>query len=297
MSPKAPKLPGRSREATRITSSPGTVFTELSTTGRLRTVALDAIAPNPRQPRRHFDQEALQALADSIKHRGVLQPPVVRELGDDRYELVAGERRCRAARLAGLKEVDALIKAVDDDGQLELAVLENTAREDLSPVDEARAYASLIEDLGLTQDALGQRVGRSRAAIANHLRLLDLPDEVLDLLDTGALTFAHGRALLLCDEHATRRKLARRAVADGWSTRQLEEAARQAGAPRANPPRRAIGADHQVFVTRLADAVIAAAGQNITIRPTAGGGVTITAADIDAAKALAAHFGLPGDLD
>jgi ParB family transcriptional regulator, chromosome partitioning protein len=293
MSKKAlPKLPGRERQAARTTRAPAAVFRELADDGRLRTVALDAIAPNPRQPRRRFDEESLQQLAESIAARGLLQPPVVRATnGDGRYELVAGERRWRAARLAGKTEIEVLIKDVDDAGQLEDAVMENVARDDLSPVEEARAYVTMIEDLGITREEVGRRVGRSRVSISNHMRLLDLPDEALELLDGGQLSFAHGRALLLCDGHDTRKALARRAVQEGWSTRQLEEAARAAGAPRARPPRPTPTAEQLAFAERLGDAVSRASGVDVRVRGTAADEYSFTVAGADNARALARRLG------
>jgi ParB family transcriptional regulator, chromosome partitioning protein len=295
-----PKLPGRERQAARTTRPPAAVFRELADDGRLRTVALDAIAPNPRQPRRRFDDASLQGLADSIAERGVLQPPIVRPTNDDgRYELVAGERRWRAARLAGLSKIEVLVKAVDDAGQLEDAVLENVVRDDLSPIEEARAYATMIEDLGVTREEIGRRVGRSRVSVSNHLRLLDLPDEALELVDAGQLTFAHGRALLLCDDHATRRALARRAAQDGWSTRQLEEAARAAGAPRARPARPAPTAEQRALAEQLADVVSRASGVDVRVRGTAADEYSFTVAGADNARALAARLGAdmpPGEL-
>lgn len=222
MSKTLPKLPGRDRGEQRR-SSPGAVFSALADAGRLRTVPITAIEPNPRQPRKRFDDDALQALADSISERGILQPPVVRPVADGRYELIAGERRWRASQLAGLAELDVLVKEADDTDALEDALMENTARADLSPVEEARAYELLIEDLGIARAELGRRVGRSRAAISNHLRLLELPDDALELVDAGELSFAHGRALLLVDGADQRLALARQAVQKGWSTRQLED--------------------------------------------------------------------------
>ena len=293
MSKKAlPRLPGRERQAARVARPPAAVFSELADAGRLRTVALDAIAPNPRQPRRRFDDDSLQQLTDSIAARGVLQPPVVRDAnGDGRYELVAGERRWRAARLAGHSEIEVLIKDVDDAGQLEAAVMENVARDDLSPIEEARAYATMIEDLGITREEIGRRVGRSRVSISNHLRLLDLPDDALDLVDAGELSFAHGRALLLCDDHNTRTTLARRAVQEGWSTRQLEAAARAAGAPRARAPRPAPSAEQLAFARRLEDALTQASGVELRVRGTASDEYTITVTGADSARALAERLG------
>src|SRR6185312_8017196 len=175
----------------------------------LRELALELIVPNPRQPRRDFDDEALQALAGSLSEQGLLQPVLVRPRTGGTFELVAGERRWRAARLAGLKTVPALVRERADAASLEAALIENMAREDLNPIEEARACAALVEELGLTRKEIGRRVGRSRVAVSNLVRLLDLPDEVISLLQDGTLSEGHGRALLLADDHATRRSLAR----------------------------------------------------------------------------------------
>jgi ParB family chromosome partitioning protein len=269
------------------------VFAELVAGGRLRVVPIDSVTPNPQQPRKRFDDDALQALVESIAARGVLQPPVVRRTAEDGYELVAGERRWRAARLAGLTELSVLVVVADDRGALQDAVMENVLREDLSPVEEARAYATLTEDLGITREELGRRVGRSRVSISNHIRLLDLPDEVLELLDTGQLTFAHGRALLLCDDHATRRMLAHQALTDGWSTRQLEAAARETGAPRARPraSRTPPSADQQTLAQHLGDAVSRAIGADVLVQATVDDGYTFRIRGNDTARAIAARLG------
>jgi len=148
----------------------------------LREIPLELIAPNPRQPRRAFDEETLVALADSLRERGVLQPVLVRPVAGGTYELIAGERRWRAARMAGFEHVPALVRPHDDAESLELALIENMAREDLNPVEEARACALLVEELGLTREEVGRRVGRSRAAVSNLVRLLDLPDEALGVV-------------------------------------------------------------------------------------------------------------------
>jgi len=194
----------------------------------LRDVAVDLIAPNPNQPRKRFDEEALASLAGSLAERGVLQPVLVRPLPGARYELVAGERRWRAAKLAGLAVIPAVVERRDDAASLEAAIVENMAREDLNPVEEARAVAALVEELGLTREDVGRRVGRSRVAISNLLRILDLPDEVLGRVERGELTEGHARALLLANDHAARRSLARAAVEGGWSVRVLEDRARKA---------------------------------------------------------------------
>jgi len=193
-----------------------------------RQVAVELIFPNPRQPRRHFDDEALAALAGSMQARGVLQPVLVRPLPDGRFELIAGERRWRAAQIAGLETIPALVRARDDAESLELALIENMAREDLNPVEEARACAALVEELGLSREEVGVRVGRSRVAVSNLVRLLDLPDEALELLERGLLSEGHGRALLTANDHAARRRLARSAADEGWSVRTLEQRAREA---------------------------------------------------------------------
>ena len=271
----------------------GDLFAELVNGGGLRVVPIDAITPNPQQPRRRFDEETIQALADSIADRGVLQPPVVRRTSDDRYELIAGERRWRAARQAGLTDLAVLVTVADDRNALQDAVMENVLREDLSPVEEARAYATLTEDLGITREELGRRVGRSRVSISNHMRLLDLSDDVLELLDTRTLSFAHGRALLLCDDHATRRELAQDAVSKSWSTRQLEDAARHAGAPRAGRPasQSRPGAEQQSLAQQISDAVSQATGAEVLVRATAGDGYTFTIHGHATALAIAARLG------
>src|SRR6187200_486508 len=163
----------------------------------LREIPLELIAPNPRQPRQEFDEPALLALAESLRERGVLQPVLLRPVAGGTYELIAGERRWRAAQIAGFERVPAIVRPDDDAASLELALIENMAREDLNPLEEARACAALVEELGLTREAVGRRIGRSRVAVSNLLRLLDLPDEALDLLAQGDLTEGHGRALLL----------------------------------------------------------------------------------------------------
>ena len=201
----------------------------------LRHLALDLIRPNPRQPRREFEREPLLALSESIKARGILQPLVVRPIAGGTFELVAGERRLRAARLAGLDEVPAVIRETEEAEQLELALIENVAREDLNPVEEARACATLVDDLGVTKEELGRRIGRSRVAVSNLIRLLDLPDEVLDGISRGELSEGHGRAILTCREQGARRRLAREATAGGWSVRETERRARDARAPRTTP--------------------------------------------------------------
>jgi ParB family chromosome partitioning protein len=242
----------------------------------LRHLPVDLISPNPRQPRRSFDEDTLVALAESIKARGVLQPVLVRPIVGGRYELIAGERRWRAAGIAELDMIPAVIRRHDDAGSLEMALIENMAREDLNPVEEARACAALVEELGLTREEVGLRVGRSRVAVSNLIRLLDLPDEALELIESGELTEGHGRALLLAADHADRRKLAKDAVAGRWSVRELESRARaadggstQRAASRAR--RRAIHPDQAAAMEQIADALGEVLGADIDVAPAGRG--------------------------
>jgi ParB family chromosome partitioning protein len=195
----------------------------------LRDVPIDLIRANASQPRTQFDAESIAALAESIAAVGVLQPLIVRPLGDGRYELVAGERRWRAAQSAGLETVPALIGEHDERRRLETALIENVAREDLSPIEEARACATLVEDLGISKEELARRLGRSRPAISNLIRLLDLPPEALELIGSGALTEGHGRAILQARGADVRKQLARDAARAGWSVRETERRAKGEG--------------------------------------------------------------------
>src|SRR4051794_15094132 len=192
----------------------------------LRNIPVELIRPNPDQPRKEFNGESLLALAESIEAKGVLQPLVVRALPGGTYELIAGERRLRASKIAKLEEVPVIIRDAEGSERLELALLENVAREDLNPVDEARACAILVDDLGVSKAELAGRIGRSRPAVANAIRLLDLPDDVLELIEKGELTGAHGRALLMTRDNDTRKRLAREAVAAGWSVKETEKHAK-----------------------------------------------------------------------
>src|SRR4051812_31198650 len=197
----------------------------------LRELEVTQIEPNPDQPRARFDPAGLDALAGSIGSVGLLQPLIVRPLEDGRYELVAGERRWRAAQRAGIDRVPAVVRVSPDDDRLQAALIENMVREDLNPVDEARACASLVDDLGISKEELGRRVGRSRAAISNLIRILDLPDEALALLSAGDLSGGPGRALLIARARGERRKPARRAAKDGWSVRETERRAKALAEP------------------------------------------------------------------
>ena len=184
-------------------------------------VDLDSIVPGSMQPRTHFDEPSLQSLAESIRSHGIVQPLLVRRRGDG-YELIAGERRWRAARLAGLSRVPVVVKEVPDDSMLEIALIENIQREDLNAIEEAQAYKKLIETVGLTQEALATRVGRDRSYITNFLRLLRLPDDLQQLVIEGRLSTGHARTLLALTHADLQRRMARKIIDDGLSVRATE---------------------------------------------------------------------------
>ena len=215
-------------------------------------IPVDRIDPNPEQPRRRFDEAALASLADSIEQHGVLQPVVVRKLGD-RYQLLVGERRWRAARAAGLAAIPAVIADVDDRDRLELALIENVQRRDLNPIELALAFRALV-DGGRTQDEIGRRVSLDRSTIANHLRLLDLPRELQEDVEAQRLSAGHAKALLQVGNPERRRALRDRIVREGLSVRDAEQLARPAG-PR--PPARGAGerAKHDPNLQRVIDSL------------------------------------------
>ncbi len=192
----------------------------------LAEIPINAIDPNPHQPRSQFDEELLASLAASIRELGVLQPVLVRPADGGRYELIAGERRWRAAKRVGLQTIPALIRTVADQGSLEHALVENLHRQDLNPLEEAAAYQQLIEDFGLTHDEVASRVGKSRAAVSNTLRLFQLPPSIQRLVMDGKLSAGHARALLGTPDRAFQEALARRAVSEDLPVRAVEEAVR-----------------------------------------------------------------------
>jgi ParB family chromosome partitioning protein len=238
-----------------------------ASTSELVHIPVGSIRPNTRQPRRRLDGEGIEELAESIRAQGLVQPVIVRSAADGGYELIAGERRWRAARVAGLATVPALVRATDDRDSLLLALVENVAREDLTPVDEARAYAVLMDEFSLGLGEVAEQVGRSKPTVSNRVRLLELPDDVLGLLERGQLSEGHARAVLAVPDNEERRRLARRIVRRGMSVRAAERAARWAGAstkPRRRQPvdpalaerarealRRLTGADARVASGRI----------------------------------------------
>jgi ParB family chromosome partitioning protein len=256
--------------------------------GELRELPVELIKPNPGQPRTNFDAEALAALAASIEASGVVQPLLVRPLADGSYELVAGERRWRAAQQAGLEKVPAVVREQAEAERLQAALIENMVREDLNPVEEARACAALVEDLGLTKEDLARRVGRSRPAVSNLIRLLELPDETLELLEGGELSEGHGKALLGARGNDVRRRLARDAVRAGWSVRETENRVRLAGQPKARPRRAPADPEEAAALEGAADALEATLGHEVSIRSRADGFVAeLRFDDLDEAHALA----------
>jgi ParB family chromosome partitioning protein len=257
-------------------------------TGELRELPVALIKPNPGQPRTKFDPEALAALAESIEASGVVQPLLVRPLPDGSYELVAGERRWRAAQQAGLEKVPAVIRDQAEAERLQAALIENMVREDLNPVEEARACSALIEDLGLSKEELARRVGRSRPAVSNLIRLLELPDETLELLESGELSEGHGKALLGAAGNDVRRRLGRDAVRGGWSVRETENRVRLAGQPKAKPKRSEADPEQAAALEEVADSLEAALGHEVSVRPKGEGlSVELRFDDLAELRALA----------
>ncbi len=258
--------------------------------GELRELPVETIKPNPNQPRTKIDPESLDGLASSIEANGVVQPLLVRPLPDGSYELIAGERRWRAAQKAGLTKVPAVVRDQELAERLQVALIENMVREDLNPVDEARACAALVDDLGLSREELARRVGRSRPAVSNLIRLLDLPDEALELLESGELSEGHGKALLAAEGNDVRRRLARDAARGGWSVRETENRAKLAGQPKKRRvgAQAALSAGEAAAIRDAADELESALGHEVTVRPRGGGvAVEIRFGDLDEALALA----------
>jgi ParB family chromosome partitioning protein len=200
---------------------------EISTTSGLTEAPVRAILPNPHQPRSQFDEQTLRELADSIREHGLIQPLIVTRTGEDHYTLIAGERRWRAAQLAGLETVPVMVKDVAPQQMLEIALVENVQRSDLNALEEALAYKHLSEEFGLTQDQIAQRVGKSRVAVANTMRLLKLPEPIKARLADGLITEGHARALLAITDSAAQQRLLSQIVKNGLSVRQTEELVRR----------------------------------------------------------------------
>ena len=253
---------------------------------------LEAIRPNPDQPRATIGPGALEALASSIAESGLIQPVVVRPTGEPGgYELIAGERRWRAAKMAGLQRIPALVREADPRERLELALVENLVREDLNPIEVAQACACLVEDFGQGPAAIAGRLGRSRPAIANLIRLLELPEDVQELVAAGGLTEGHGRAILMADGARARRRVAERAVAEGLSVRATEALARAAAAPEAG---RRGGRAAPALADEASEGFSAAFDAPVRVRAAARGGVVVELRFPDEAALAAAIERLPG---
>lgn len=240
------------------------VVEDVSSSGS--TLRISDIEPNPGQPRRHFDPEALQTLAESIRENGLLQPVVVRRGENGLYQIIAGERRWRACRLAGLTEIPAVILDADDLRAAQLALIENLQREDLNPIEEASGYQTLIETFGLTQEEAAQRVGRSRPAVANSLRLLALSQDLRAMVEQGRLSAGHARALLAIPDENFRREAAEYAVEQGLTVRELERYVKKLTAPEAAA---SAGRDSsaQLYVHAVSQRLSQSLGRRITLKP------------------------------
>ena len=257
--------------------------------GELRELPVTLVKPNPNQPRTHFDAEALASLASSIETSGVVQPLLVRPLHDGSYELVAGERRWRAAQEAGLEKVPAIVRDSEQAERLQVALIENMVREDLNPVEEARACAALIEELDVSKEELARRVGRSRPAISNLIRILDLPDEAIALLESGDLSEGHGKALLSARGNDVRRRLALDASRYGWSVRETENRAKLASQPKQENASKRLDPEEVAALRQAEDRFEAALGHEVRVRPRKGEEVAVEIRfdDLDQALDLA----------
>jgi ParB family transcriptional regulator, chromosome partitioning protein len=260
--------------------------------GELLELPIELIKPNPNQPRTKIDPASLQGLASSIEANGIVQPLLVRPLADGSFELIAGERRWRAAQAAGLAKVPAVVRDQELAERLQVALIENMVREDLNPVDEARACAALVDELGLSKEELGRRVGRSRSAVSNLIRLLDLPDEALALLESRELSEGHGRALLGAEGNDVRRRLARDAVAGGWSVRETENRAKLASQPKSRRGgRRQLTPEEATAMREAADKLESALGHEVKVKPRGREiSVEIRLEDLDEALTLASSL-------
>lgn len=228
---------------------------------------ISQVEPGLKQPRKRFEEEALQDLADSIRTHGIIQPLTVRRLSSGYYQIIAGERRWRAAKLAGLTEVPAVIIEADDRKVMELGLIENLQREDLNPIEEANGYKVLMEEYGLTQEEVSQRVGKSRPAVANALRLLALPDPVCQLLEEGKLSAGHARAILSVPNGGLQMQLAKKVVEDGLSVRQTEALAKRlaAGEKETPPSPASTGPDLSIYFKEAEKSLAARFGRKVHI--------------------------------
>jgi ParB family chromosome partitioning protein len=234
-------------------------------------LGVEQIEPNTEQPRSRFDESALDELAQSIRANGIVQPVVVRKSGP-KYQIVAGDRRWRAAQRAGLRKIPVVVREVPDEKLLELALIENIQREELNPVEEARAYRKLADSFGMTQEMIAERVGRERSLIATSLRLLNLPTEVLQLIEEGQLSASHGRALLLTSDPGLQKRLAKTIVSAGLSVRDAERAVKQASHPkRQTAEKKEVGRKRDANLISAETKLRRRLGTSVTILPARNG--------------------------
>jgi ParB family transcriptional regulator, chromosome partitioning protein len=210
---------------------------EAAPDGDAQRLTIEQVTPNPNQPRRDFDESALLELAQSIEREGIIQPIIVRKTGSNQYQIIAGERRWRAAKLAGLQQIPVIVRTADDQQVLELAIVENIQREDLNPIELATAFQRMATELGLSHDQIGHKTGKERTTITNSVRLLQLPGELQGMVAARQLSPGHARALLKFEDEQTQREIAQRCVSEGWSVRQIEQFTRpQAKSQKPKPP-------------------------------------------------------------
>jgi len=267
------------------------VGSELSNGDSLRSLPLDLISPGPFQPRSVFDKERLQELAESIRHQGVIQPVVVREQGKDKYELIAGERRWRAAQIAGIEKIPAIVRKVADEIAIAMALVENIQREDLNPIEEATALKRLVDEFQMTHQEAGEAVGRSRSAVSNLLRLLELSGEVRELVDARHLEMGHARALLTL-EPSLQAQAAREVVKKALSVRETEQLVRRLK----HPPvarTRVIDPDLQRLQDKLAEKLCAKV--QLTHNARGKGKMVIAYNSADELEGILAHLGLESE--
>lgn len=280
-----PALPTEPLAPSSISATPSQGGVSDDMKSEVRYLRVDQIDPNPFQPRQVFSEEELENLASSLREHGVLQPVLVRPIGENRFQLIAGERRWRASQRADLMTIPAIVRDVDDQSALELAIIENVQRHDISPLESAQAYKRLAAEFGLSQEKIAQRVGKSRAAVANTLRLLDLPMEALEALKTSQISEGHGRALLMASSEESRRALLRRTIRDGLTVRDVERYARESNDSVAQDgpkiSRRNAG---EGDIARLENTLQRALGNRVQIRARARGG------------ALVVHYNSPEEL-
>ena len=275
-----------------------TTIAEARADGSITRVPLDAVRPNPYQPRRGFDENALEELKNSLDQSGLLQPVIVRPAGEDAFELIAGERRCRAAGLLGWDGIDAVVRDVDDRTLLTLSLVENLQRDALSPIDEARGYQRMIDEFDVLQSEVGELVGRNRSTVSNALRLLRLPDSVQDLVHTGSLSSGHARALLRVADQRAIPLLAERIVTDRLSVREVEAIARGKKTAKRRPRYTRNESPQDAHIRRVEDALRTRLGTDVFVAMRSKGSGRITMnfySNNDLARILELVLGSPFD--